>query len=726
MPIRNEYLQIVEKAYTLEQSKGQEQAEKGLKQIQAATPLFGFFPTRWMLDFGATCAFLFTRRAEPRLAEQAKQALLYYRDWLKFLPPGADKLRPEYEDGIPPMDMVFSPVVFAPAVQAIRPALTPGELDELVGILADTLRPLWRFPEWGGHNRAMLRGAGLAVAAAAFPEHADAGNWTSLADELAEESWGRWSIEDAMLYQPHWLRALFLYAEARGRQARLREMIQPRLHLKAMTQMVSPLGILPDFGDSHWISDSHWEWMACLEWGAAAYGDPGMKWAANRIHEGRQVEPPNAHTGTVAALAWKWCDDTIPEHPPLNQDDALDDLVLKKLVWRTGWGPDATYACLNYRDEGDYGRVARDYLRTTLAVTAEKMHHGHADEGGFSMLVHKGALLLHESGYRESPPDGIYRSAVYHNRLAWQDGQRPAGQGLLEFLRGDGRYQPLRTERLYQTRVAGVDFRRIRTTDEKEGLVWDRSVVFLPVDLQSNREEPCWIVMDSVLSTSSRFRTVSQLWWTQDILAQGPAWYETHLRGVMDWPNRKDAALLICTPVTPGQSASLSVEPFRRHFQDEVALTQTWSGEHIAGRYINFVTVLWPHPYADLDENRARSVEVLTSQPAGRGLGVRLNWHGVEYQFCTLNDLAVGNGQEDVRPTYTAEQGLTGYGQAASDAAFVAVQKGPQGGKAGFINGTYLSLDGRVLYQGKPHAMFQEDRTARTGVPARFRWEGEI
>lgn len=716
MTTKAEYIQIIEKAHARETGRLQEQIEKSLQQIQTATPLFGYFPTRWVLDYAATCAFLYAQKQEAQLAEQARKALFFYQEWQKLLPDTAAASRPEYEDGIPPMDMVFSPAIFVPTVQAIRPALNPGELEALVEILANTLRSIWRFPEWGGHNRAILRASGLAMAAAAFPEHADAGGWASLADELAEESWGRWSIEDAMLYQPHWLRALFLYAEGRGRVAEVRDMLQPRLHLKAAAQMVSPLGILPDFGDSHWIADSHWEWLACLEWGAAAYGDPGMKWAANQLYLGRQSEPPDAHTATVAALALRWMDESVPAIPPVNAEDALDDLVAKKLVWRTGWDPEATYACLNFRDEGDYGRVARDYLRTTLAVTAEKMHHGHADEGGFSMLVHAGTLLLHESGYRESPPDGIYRSTVYHNRLVWRSGRPSGGQGLLEFLRGDGRYLPVRTERLYQTRVAGASFRRVRITDEVQKLTWDRSIVFLP-DL------PCWIVIDSAKAEQGCFRTLSQLWWTTDILAQGSDWYETHISSLMGWSNRKEAALLVCQPAVPGQSGAAAVLPFRRHFQEELAMARSWTGEQIAGRYLNFVTVLWPHPYTDLDEGRARAVKVVTSQPAGRGIGVGISWKEHEYFFSTLNDLSVGAGQEDIRPTYTAELGNTVCGPVASDAAFVAVHKGPGGQKAGFINGTFLALDGKILYQGKPHAMFQEDATARPGIPARFRWE---
>ena len=716
MPNRSEYERLLEQAYQRDKGRLEEERKKGIESIQTATPLFGYYPPRWMLDFGATCAFLFNRSGDEQLAEQGKQALFFYQEWRAQLPNGSERMRPEYKEGIPPLEMVFYPVLFAPAVKSLEAALSAGETDALVGMLADSLRPIWRFPEWGGHNRAMLRAAGLAVSAANFPHHPDAARWASMADELAEESWGRWSIEDTMLYQTHWLRALIVYGEARGRAAQLIDLLQPRVYLKALTQLISPLGIPPDFGDSHWLMHSSWEWMACLEWGAAAYADPAMKWAASRLFEERQVEQPSVYLSQALNLAWRWCDDSIEPRPPLNREDALDDLVLKKLVWRTGWHSDDTYACLNYRDEGDYARVARDYLRSTLAVSAEKMHHGHADEGSFVMLVHDGTLLLHESGYREKPPDGIYRSGVYHNRIVSQPGSVPEGNDLLVFLRADGRYQPVRTERLYHTHLADAQISRVRTTDDVQGLVWDRSVVFLP-------GLPCWVIIDGVLSTRTSARTHAALWWTTDLLDQGENWFDTHIRGVMDWKNTKNAALLVNLPTVAGSPGVVETFPFRRHFQGEVALARTWFGNHRAGTYVNFVSVLWPHPYGESAGERARAIEVVESVPAGRALGVNIRWGGEERTIATLNDLAVGVGNEDVRPNYSASRGTAVYGSLASDAAFVYRRQAAGEDWVGFINGTFLEREGEVLFNAPPLAMFQEDGTARSGISSRFRWE---
>jgi hypothetical protein len=716
MPLRSDFIALVRLSYQREKDHVAAARENALQQARLATPLFGYAPSSWLLHFGAVCAFLYEQGGDVQLAMQARDALLFYREWLDALPPGAESSRPEYDAGIPPIEPVFQPVVLIPAIQRIRRAIPAFDLAALVDIAADGLRPIWRFPEWGGHNRAMLRAAGLALAAQAFPDHPEAPAWGSLADELAEESWGRWSIEDAMMYQSHWLRALIRYAAARNRVEELRQMVQPLATLKAIVQLLSPLGILPDFGDSHWLTHSHWEWVACLEWGAGMNQNPQMKWAAQKIFEARQAEPADGYLGTVALLAWEWCDDQVLAEPPTDVESALDDLIQKKIVWRSGWDANAAYACLNYRDEGAYGRVARQYLRSTLAVSAEKMHHGHADEGSFAMLAYHGALLLHESGYRENPPDGKYRAAPYHNRLAWRDGRQPGQESLLAFLIGDGRYQPVATERLYHTHLGGWRFSRVRVVDPHASLVWDRSVLFLP-------ELPGWIVVDGVLSTADALRTLCALWWTTDVLAQGSDCFETHLRGVQDWVNHKDAVLWIGLPAVPGQSAVRTVEPARRSFQDELALAHTWVGEHRSGQYVHFVSVLWPHKPDAFFHERAGAFEVLASQPQGRGIGLRMRWQGEDTLLCLLSDLDCGIGQKEIRPAYAAAQGMASYGPVASDAALV-VWRQRQGQEwCGFINGTFLALDGQVRYHGLPHAMFQENRTALPGVPRRFRWE---
>ncbi len=152
MTSKAEYLQFIEKAYVREKEHALQEYERELQKAHEATPLFGYLPPRSMLDFGATCAFLYALKREEQLAEQAKRALLFYQDWRKQLPEGAEQSRPEYEEGIPPMEPVFQPILFVPAVQNIRDTLSEEDLRVMSNLLADTFRTVWRFPEWGSSS----------------------------------------------------------------------------------------------------------------------------------------------------------------------------------------------------------------------------------------------------------------------------------------------------------------------------------------------------------------------------------------------------------------------------------------------------------------------------------------------------------------------------------------------------------------------------------------------
>jgi len=335
------------------------------------------------------------------------------------------------------------------------------------------------------------------------------------------------------------------------------------------------------------------------------------------------------------------------------------------------------------------------------------------------MLVHDGSLLLHESGYRENPPDGIYRADFYHNRVIWRPNVRLPESGLLDFFQDNGHYKPVRTERLYQSKLCGVDISRIRLVDEIQGLNWDRSVFFLP-------EPSCWVVVDTLLALRSQPRTYGLLWWTGEVLEQNGSWARTHISRIQDWHNARNSSLWIGVPPIPGQNNRLETAITRRSFQDECLIASTWSGEHRLGRSVNFVTILAPNPYLKLLKQGNLRVEVLEGQPQGRGLGVHLSWGNGEVLLATLNDLTIGYLQDEIRPRYTAEQGWMQVGLLGSDAAFTVVRKDSHPARIGFLNGTRLEYQNRILYQGSRHAMFQEDRTHLPGIPSRFRWEGDI
>lgn len=68
MTTRAAYRQFIDPAYHLEKPHVSDRYQESLQLIRDATPLFGYSAPRWMLNYGATCAFLFARSGDPQLA----------------------------------------------------------------------------------------------------------------------------------------------------------------------------------------------------------------------------------------------------------------------------------------------------------------------------------------------------------------------------------------------------------------------------------------------------------------------------------------------------------------------------------------------------------------------------------------------------------------------------------------------------------------------------------
>ncbi|MCD6286550.1 MAG: hypothetical protein J7M39_11625, partial [Anaerolineae bacterium] len=386
--------------------------------------LFGYAACGAPAATAAIEAFLYQQTGDLRYAHEARTALLLPRELAEIFPAEIAARHPEYQRAVPPMDGLFVPPNYIPAYERVRDSgvFSSADHEAVTSIVADSLHTLFHFPEWGAHNRAMLRALSMALAARAFPDHAEADGWRAISAQLADDSWGRWSIEDAMGYHAIWMLALFTYAEIADRPDLFKSPVT-QYYVTYFAHMLTSLNTFPDFGDCNWGGGAE-RLLPCFERAAAVYQDPNLKYIADRMFERIVASgPPSVGHALLCIQAHKWADDTIPSVcPDWRSEELLDDLVGKKILFRDGWEPHSTYMLLNYRDELGYGYIPRRYLRTTLAVSAEKMHHGHADENAIVMLVDQGAALLHDGGYRENVPNGRYRADIYHNRVIWRPG----------------------------------------------------------------------------------------------------------------------------------------------------------------------------------------------------------------------------------------------------------------------------------------------------------------
>jgi hypothetical protein len=147
--------------------------------------------------------------------------------------------------------------------------------------LAFSLDHIFHFPEWGAHNRAMLRAESLYYGSVALPQHPNAAKWRRMAETTGSDSLGHWEIEGRFGLSGHLaLRTLLLRRDKRPPE--IYQSIQVRYYLDYFVQLLTPHGNIADFGDSHW--NGNWErFVAIFEKAASVYQNPQYKFVAQEL-----------------------------------------------------------------------------------------------------------------------------------------------------------------------------------------------------------------------------------------------------------------------------------------------------------------------------------------------------------------------------------------------------------------------------------------------------------
>ncbi|MGC9469277.1 MAG: hypothetical protein ACP5HS_11845, partial [Anaerolineae bacterium] len=716
MPRKETYIEYIRAAGEDTESYLSRSIDRWRESFDPDNPLFGYGASGAPAAAAAIDAFLYTLTDDITYAHRARKALLLPRELTGIFPQEIAAKHPEYHRAVPPMDGLFVPPNYIPAYERVRDSGVFSKEDHAAveSIVADSLHTLFHFPEWGAHNRAMLRALSLALAARAFPTNPEAEAWRTLSQQLVDDSWGRWSVEDAMGYHAIWMLALFTYADVTDQPAYF-DLPATWYYVNYFAHMLTPLDTFPDFGDCNWGGGAE-RLLPCFEKAATVYRNPTFKYIAHRMAE-RLIDagPPSVGTALLFNQAYDWSDDSIPtQRPDWGSEELLDDLVGKKVLFRSGWDPDAAYMLLNYRDEQGYGYIPRRYLRTTLAVSAEKMHHGHADENAIVLLLNQGAVLLHDGGYRENVPNGRYRADIYHNRVIWREGVKPSATSAWDYLHNDGSYKLTRTEKLHFAQFEGLDLSRTRVTDERRGVVWDRTVAYLHV-------LGCFVLIDSVRALRAGALTLANILYTTRVLASERHYLDTRIDGIGDWQNPQHQALLIAYPLN--EDRPVLVESVRRHYQQEKGLFQIWTGRLGAGDIVPFATVLWPHSGQVNHKDLAESIALVDVSHPGRSLGIQIQTAARTITLGCKLDLGLGLIQQEIRPRYDYEVGKIRYGQFETDATHFYADASDGRMHVAFTEGTRLVFRDTALYDAPPHRMFQEDGTNRSVTPSwRERW----
>ncbi len=678
--------------------------------------VFGYNAPGGLLETACIYSYLYEKESKAVYADRVREILLTYGDYRTAYPESSIKMRPDYADGVPALPNFFTTMRYIQAYDRLNrlKKFSADERTKIEALIADSIRYLLRTQEWGAMNRAALRAETLAWAVRALPNHPDRPKWEMQRDALAVDNWGTWQIEDAQLYNGVWLYALLGYSDALGRQADLFATPEWRYYSEYYLHLMSPGSVVPDFGDAHWQSNWYY-FLAYFETAAARYKDARLKWAASTI--ARKFLDFKAKPSIGLALflldAGRWGADGIPAREPAElSGEVMEDVVGKKIVFRSGWQPDSTYLLLNYRDEGDGGLQARDYLRDSIPVEEEKMTHGHADENSIPLLMSGGAILLRDGGYRDfmpSGPYGAFRQDYFHNRLCVRPekifmGQKEGefryanerqalpGQTVLEFIQNAGSYRRTRTQKIDFLTFADFDYSRTRVIDDGWGWQGDRIVVYV-------KDPEMFVVFDVLKALKEEYFTMANFWHTRKILARGEHWYDTVYDRIQTTELPQPKSLLVAFPLTARRFES--VEPIKRHFQDETAIIQTAFQHFELGETLGLVTVLIPHAPGEKPEDLLKRIRPLTVDPERGVLGVLLQAGGRDIVIGVKNDLRRDMMRDWRRPRYDYSAGRIRVGDFETDGDFLFATRAGSSLSYTIVNLTKAFHAGRALVEAK-------------------------
>lgn len=722
---RQAYLELAKAAYPKSRDACRAEVERWVKECKPH-PLWGYVPPSGPVWLAGLAASLYDLTGEDRYAVEAVEWLANQHRFKEYFPDSVLSKWPEYEHGLPTLTDFFHLSAFCRAYLRVKnsPAAGPEQRADIERSIVESADFVFTFPEWGPMNRAILRAEGLELAAQTLPAHPRAPVWRKMARVLASDSWGHWEEEDAQIYHPVWLYSLIQYADAIG-AATLFDQPTTGYYFHYFLHLLAPSGMVPDFGDGRW--NGSWpSYLACLERGASQYRRGDLKWGAQRIFEAMTelcASDIGARTALILTDAHRWADDSVqPVRPTALSEEVLEDVIGKKIVFRSGWERDSTYLMLNYRDEGDYALIPRNFLRCSIPVEEEKMHHGHSDENAICLLMDKGSVLLHEGGYRPvmpSGPYGAYRADYFHNRLVGRKAKRGRQQPLFEFLRHSGAYHPVTTQKIDFFTLDEVDMSRTRMRDGQTGFESDRVIVWL-------KRDNIFIVFDIVKILEPDYYTFATLWHGTTMLDQGLHYYVTAVDKIGNYrPSHSRALAVHFLQHGIRQGGTFPIE---RHRQSETAVYQAISSHYYTGQLETFVTVLVPHPRGEKVEPILNAIELLDVDKPRGGVGVRLQTGGDVQYVCVKTDLMMDVLSENVRPRYTFESGRVKYGPIETDASFLYARQYGRKLSYSAANMVKILYNDQMIFSARrtTFGLQPDDLSTRCGVPKWRFWEDTV
>ncbi len=682
--------------------------------------IFGYRPPSRLLETATIYAHLYDiGKKNKAYAERAKEILLAYNDYKKIYPEWAANARPDYTDGTPALPDFFTTQRFLRPYEILKENgwLSEKEIEELEEVIAHSMRYLLQSQEWGAMNRAALRAETLAWAIRVMPDHPDSDIWRMYEKALISDNWGAWEIEDATHYNAIWLYAMIGYGYASNSLNELFDEPEMYYYSKYYKELFCPDGMIPDVGDAYWRSN--WSrWLVYFETSANLYNSPEHKWIANTIRDKFIQWDHKQDIGLAYVLLDCYLlgnEQLEAKKPESGSMEVMDDVQGKKIVMRSGWDPDDTYLLLNYKDEGEAGYLSRQFLRDGIVVEEEKMTHGHADENSIPLLMSEGSVLLHDGGYRDFMPSGLYgayRQDYFHNRICVRpekiffgqkngelrydvpDRQAVEGQGIIDFLHNSGAYKAVKTQKIDFLSFDDFDYSRTRLIDDHIGYQSDRIIVWM-------KKLNYFVVVDIVKGIKESYMTAANLWHTRQILESGENWFVTAYDSLRTLALNQSQNLLIYFPDTHYKFTSVNSES--RYWQNEKAICQ-YTGQFMElGDLMTFVTVLIPINSTEDPVELINSIKLIEMDDFQNGIGLEISQGEDSYLIGAKLDLRKEMFRDYRRPKYTYESGRVEYGKFESNCDLFLLHESVKDLKYTMINVSKAVYKGEIIFEQKPN-----------------------
>jgi len=715
---KKEYMAYIEIAAE-EAWKNLDESRKRWRENINVNYVFGYNPPSNDSYLAGLFANLYEIKKDKKYLNRIKELLVYYGKYKKAYPADFYKTKNEYANGLPALPNIFS---FSKYVQGYECLKRYGKLSKedqktIENNIAESADFLVNFQEWGPMNRAMLRAEALTYGAKVLPNHPHQSKWKMLGEAIADDNWGQWEIEDATHYNAIWLYSLMGYASYVREDESLYQTPVMNYNFKYFLSLMSPAGVVPDFGDAYW--NSNWNHMIVFfEKGAAVYKDPGMRWAAAKYFR-RNLNPiperKSIFTALILSDVVRWADFSIKAKAPNTQSqEALEDIVGKKVVFRNGWDPNSTYLLQNYRDEGDGGWLFREYLRTTIPVEEEKMHHGHSDENSIVLLMKNNSILLHDGGYRDympSGPYGAFRADYFHNRICVRDGkitfgqkqgeyryatpnlEAVDGQTMLDFFRNSGAYRPVRTQKIDFLTLTHYDMSRTRIIDDNLGYEADRIINYV-------KELDWFVIFDVVRFKRDNYLTMANMWHTRKILDQGKGWYVTTYDSLRNIDVSGEERLLTYFPYQERLEEGVANQ--NRYWQDEKVIYQMIGRHGYPNDLQVFVTVLIPHSQKQDPQEIMKKIKMLDVESFPEAVGLTITSDNKKFIIGAKLDMQAELFRDWRRPRYDYNSGKTKYGDYETDAYHLFVVEDSQNIHFAITGAVKITHKNRVLHEQFP------------------------